>query len=117
MATSGTRSSSRALPSTRTMSLRVMVGGLAVVAAGVLLLFLPIRQDFRGTGFDCGSAAVPRDVPTTVCSFDGMRFAAVSTLSGGALLAVVAGLWPTLRGNHERSPEPWEPGWRDGPSR
>jgi len=109
--------SSETLPTTRTMSLRVMVGGLVVVAAGLLLLFLPIRQDVDSYQYRCGSAASPSGTGEAVCSLDGVRFAAVGTMSAGALLAVVAGLWPTLRGNHERSPEPWEPGWRDGPTR
>lgn len=85
---------------TRSTSLRIVVVGLVTVALGVLLLFLPISADYRGAELECGSAAAPSSAAQAGidCSVDERRFAAVATMAGGALIAVVAGLWPALRG-------------------
>ena len=76
---------------------RTLLVGVVVALAGVLLLFLPHSTTVQGARLSCGSAAAPADLPTTFCGTDGRRFAAVATMSGGALIAVVAGLWPALR--------------------
>lgn len=77
-----------------------MVLGVVAIGVGVLLLFQPTSTSVSGARLECGSAAAPSSVAEAGydCSIDERRFAAVSTMTGGALFALVAGLWPTLRG-------------------
>jgi hypothetical protein len=86
----------------RAWSLRAMVLGVAIVVVGVLLLFQPTSTSVEGTRFECGSAAAPDEAMVSVCSWDDRRFGSVATMSIGALTALVAGLWPALRGAPSR---------------
>lgn len=96
--------------------MRVVLLGVVLVALGVLVLFFPQSQRIDGAWYPCGSAAAPSS--SNVCgAHDGTRFAAVLLMTGGVLTSITAALWlqvrPSGERSRERSPEPWEPGWKN----
>ncbi|MEZ0493270.1 hypothetical protein AB2L28_13600 [Kineococcus sp. TBRC 1896] len=84
----------------RPWSARILLLGCAAIAVGILLLFHPTTTTYEGAQLDCGSAISPSSAAVAGydCSVDERRFTAVSIMTSGAFVALVAGLWPALRG-------------------
>lgn len=85
---------------TRPWSARIMLLGFAVIGLGIMFLFHPTTTVTDGGVLECGSAVSPSSVADVGygCSTDGRRFTGVSIVTGGAFVAIAAGLWPALRG-------------------
>ena len=87
----------------RPWSARILLLGFAAVALGILLLFHPTTTTYDGGQLDCGSAISPSSAAAAGydCSVDERRFTAVSIMTSGAFVALIAGLWPALRGGEQ----------------
>lgn len=79
---------------------RIVLLGFAAIGLGVLFLFHPTTTTYEGAHLGCGSAVSPSSAATAGygCSVDERRFTAVSIMTVGAFTALVARMWPALRG-------------------